>query len=735
MDEQRWHTINQILDTALGLQEKTRNEYVRETCGTDTNLADQILSLLSELPESDVFWEAEKKLSETLLRDYSQNVLNKELSETLLPFKIGKYEATELIGRGGMGTVYKARRIDGEFERIAAIKVVNEFFLSDSTMERFRRERQILARLNHPNIAVLFDGGVLEDGRPYLIMELIEGTSITEYSVEHHLPLSERIELLKKLCLTVHYAHQNLIVHRDLKPSNILVNEMGELKVLDFGIARLLKENIYEENAHRVLSLQYASPEQIQNKKITTASDIYNLGLLGWELICNEKPLNFSGISRNEAEEIILNKPPNTLSQTIPSDLQAILQKAIQKKPEDRYSSALEFHQDLEDFQQKRPVKAVPGNYRYKTRRFVTRNLKFVVAAVVFVLSLSTLLFYHIQTVSHERDKALEEAEKARITSAFMSGVFENADYTRDDESAITSNQFLDDGVEYIHRDLGHYPDVQAQLLETVARVHQNLGNLDKAEELYLEVKDIRESLPSDHPDKYLLASCYHNLGDFYRDKGDYSKSEYYYIQALEEKQNNPDTEIASLGNTMEGLGWIWFIQGKTTKADSIILSAKSGYEAAEMNETMLYSNILQNLSWIYFSQGSRHTADSLFRVTLDLREQLYNQDAPNATRKAIAQTLHSLGWATFVQGNLDEAADFTQRAIEIRDEVLGRNHFETAWSINNLGLIERARNNRSRAEQLLQEAYTIRKEVLGESHPHTIQSLNNLKLFEQDLN
>lgn len=734
MDEQRWHTINQILDTAISLDEETRLDYVKESCGDDALLADEIIALLGTFTQCERFWDTEKKISETLLRDYSLQIHSSQVDDAFSPFQIGKYETVEVIGRGGMGTVYKARRMDGEFERYVAIKVVNEFFVSDSIIERFKRERQILARLNHPNIAVLYDGGVMEDGRPYLVMELIPGKPVTDYCADHQLSLAHRIDLLKKLYLTVHYAHQNLVVHRDLKPSNILVTENGALKVLDFGIAQLLEEGLDDENGTRLLSLQYASPDQFRNQAITTASDIYNLGLIGYELLCHQKPFDFSDVNRAEAEEIIVNKSAAVPSQKIPSDLMAILLKALQKKPEDRYSSALELHQDLEDYQQKRPVKAVSSNRVYKIRKFFSRNSKIASAVLGFVLTLSILLVYHFRTISIERDQALEEAEKARITSSFMAGIFKNADYTRDDEAAITSNQFLDDGVQYIHRDLSLYPDVQAQLLETVASIHHHLGHLDKAEGLYLESARIREELPADHPDKHLLASCYHNLGTIFVDKGNYSKAERYFSIALQKKQQEPNIEISSIGNTMVELGWVWFLQGKTSKVDSILSVAKTGYETAHMTNTMLYSNVLQSLAWVNFSKGNEDKSDSLFRAALNLREHLFEDDAPRASQKAIAQTLHSLGWITFVNGDLDEAADLTQRALDIREQTYGRNHFETAWTMNNLGLIERARHNRERAGRLLQEAYEIRRALLGDSHPHTIQSLNNLKLFEQDI-
>lgn len=728
MDEQRWHTINKILDTALSLQEETRYDYVRETCGDDPVLADEILALLKTLPKSDAFWQSKKRLNETLLQSYSSYS-----SEKFTPFRIGKYQVSEVIGRGGMGMVYKAHRADGEFERLVAIKVVNEHFTSEGILNRFRQERQILARLNHPNIAVLYDGGISEQNRPYLVMELISGKPITEYCDEEKQSLSQQIELIKKLCITVQYAHQNLVVHQDIKPSNVLIDDRGELKVLDFGIARLLEDYNTTDSSAQLLSLQYASPEQVRNDVISTTSDIYNIGLIAYELIAGKKPFDLTGLSRPEIKEKILSENPDPLPNSISRDLKSIIRKALQKDPKERYATTSELYEDLVHFQQDLPVRAAGSSFSYRFKKFIKRNRKIAASLSFLLLAAASFLVYHLQVVSQERDKALLEAEKARITSAFMSGVFENADYTRDDETAITSNQFLDDGVEYIRRDLGHFPDVQASLLETVARIHHNLGNFNKAEGLYLEVAEIREELPSDHPEKFLLASCYHNLGGFYRDRGNYTLSENYFLRALNEKKVNPETEMASLGNTMEGLGWVWFIQGKNSKADSILNVAKSGYETENMTGTILYSNVLQNLAWVHFSKNDSQKSDSLFRAALKLREHLYENDVPAATRKAIAQTLHSLGWITFTHGSLDEAAGFTERAIEIRDQTLGRNHFETAWSLNNLGLIERARNNRERAEQLLQEAYKIRKSVLGESHPHTIQSLNNLTLFEQD--
>ncbi len=734
MDKKRWHTINTILDEILLLSPDQRIHFLESNFADQPVLLNDLLGLLEVEDESEAFWDQHITFSDQLLVDLSTTLHKRFTRQHQLPFTIDKFKAEELLGAGGMGMVYKARRIDGQFEQQVALKLLSPHLFTPAFNDQFMLERQILANLQHPYIARLYDGGLSPYGTPYLIMELIDGIPITDYITIHNPSTETRIRLLQKVCEAVHHAHLNRIIHCDLKPSNILIDESGNPHVLDFGIAMLTLESqrgVMDEESIRPLSLLYASPEQISNTRVDFSTDIYNLGLITYQVFSSRHLFDLSGMTRMEAVQKIARQEfsPEVFDRCNP-ELEAIIRKAIQQNPAERYSSAKELSDDLERFLNNEPLNARGHSFGYILNRFVARNkaITLILTCVVFLLSF--LLVYHIYSLNKERDQALIAAEKARITSSFMSGIFKNADYSSDEALPVTSEKFLSDGVDYIRKELGQYPDVQARLLETVARIKHNLGDLKEAQSLYLEVLDLRKHLSEDDPDKILLASCHHNLGVIYRDLGLYDESIKQLNAALNMKHAKAYTDTLSVAKTMNELAWSWYIAGELNKAESLSETVQELYETMNLEYSTEYSDVLQTRAWVFFSKGNLEKADSLFRYNLELRKTLFHQDAPFADRKRIAQTLHSLGWVLYSKGALKEASEFTSEAVELRTLLFGRHHAETAWSLNNLGLIEQARGNLETAFNHIQEAYAIRSDVLGPSHPQTLQSLSNMAII-----
>ena len=297
MREENWQSVKEIFLAALECEtDEERARFLAETCQNDSALRDEIESLLASHKQAETF------IEEPAFAGIISPPLN---GSPVVEKRIGHYRILREIGRGGMGAVYLAERADGEFEQRVAVKIMRQTFADSELARHFRRERQILAALNHPNIARLLDGGVTASGEPYFVMEYVEGVAIREYSEDRKLTIKERLELFLGVCSAVAYAHRNLIVHRDIKPSNILVTSDGTPKLLDFGLAKILDTSLEKQNltqtatGFRAMTPAYASPEQLRGETITTASDIYSLGVVLYELLTGERPYNFKTNSYN----------------------------------------------------------------------------------------------------------------------------------------------------------------------------------------------------------------------------------------------------------------------------------------------------------------------------------------------------------------------------------------------------------------------------------------------------
>lgn len=304
MNPTRWAKISDIIEKALKINEPERSAYLTEVCGADTDLHEEISSLLS-FEESETNFFDQNQINPLMFADSNQ------LTNKFIGKQIGKYKITELLGEGGMGAVFLAERTDDEFDQLVAIKLLKQGFVSKVSLNRFLSERRILARLHHRFIAQLIDGGTTEEGMPYLIMEYIEGFPLMEYCQEKNLDLKARLEIFQNICAAVQYAHQHLVIHRDLKPSNILVTEDGSPKLLDFGISKLVSpdgDEMQTQTEFRALTPAYASPEQIRGEPISTASDVYSLGVILYELLTGKRPYdteskNFSQIIKMISED------------------------------------------------------------------------------------------------------------------------------------------------------------------------------------------------------------------------------------------------------------------------------------------------------------------------------------------------------------------------------------------------------------------------------------------------
>lgn len=474
MDSQSWRRLEEVFFDALELAGEQRKAFLDAQCGGDAEFRAEVEAVLAAHDSA-----GGVKTPDQLLSSYDPIPPQPDIA---VGTRIGAFRIEALIGRGGMGEVYRASRADEAYAQDVAIKLIRAGRTSAESVRRFRVERQILARLEHPNIATLLDGGVTTSGYPYLVMQFVDGEPITRYADAQRLSLNERLRLFLRVAKAVQYAHSNLIVHRDLKPSNILVGDDGQPRLLDFGIAKLLDPTQDTSTTGDVLLLtpEHAAPEQFRGKAITTATDVYALGVLLYELLTGVRPFQF--IPAAELAVAVCEREPRAPSvaakdaraRTITPDLDQIVLMALRKEPERRYASAGQFAEDVERYLDGQPVLAQPATLGYRVSKFVARNRIAVGAGAVVATALVVATVVSI-TASTRRAQALRvaNAERAKATrlTDFMLGIFTASNPSEAVGRTITARDLLDRAALTVGRDLAADTAVKSDLMLAIGRV------------------------------------------------------------------------------------------------------------------------------------------------------------------------------------------------------------------------------------------------------------------------
>lgn len=680
MTPERWQQVKSILEGALERTPEDRVGYLEAACGEDVDLRGEVDSLLA---------------SEAILDDFIEEPLfdlhgpaGEEWGEGV---RVGPYRVLREIGRGGMGSVYLADKADGDYEGQFALKVIRRGMDSEEVLRRFRSERRILTQLDHPQIARVFDGGTTADGRPYFVMEYVEGRPITEYCDEENLSIPQRLELFLAVCSAVHFAHQNLVVHRDLKPANILVTRAGVPKLLDFGIAKLLDPDRTEPALtvleRRPMTPLYASPEQLRGKQLTTASDVYALGVLLYLLLAGRPAY---GLTPPEGEELFKavceNDPPrpsavagDVLRRRLAGDLDNIVLRAMQKDPQRRYASVEQLAADIRRHLEGLPVLARPDTAFYRAGKFVRRHRWGVGSAAAVLL----LIIGFSITVTQFWRQAVQERDRSEAISTFLLDVFTDPDPGESRGEEITAREVLDRGTERISRDLQDQPELRATLMETMGLVYRNLGLFEQASKLTEESLAIRrETLGDDH---LLVAGSLQNLAVLRREMGDRAAAEELLREALE----------------------IYRRQGVTDTAE--------------------YAKALNDLAAILEGKMDLGGAEALYRESLILKRQQLGPE-----HEDIARGLSNLGHLRHTRKDYDGAEKYYQDALAMRRRLFGAVHPDVAKTLGNLAVLYEDQEDLARAEQMYREVLDMRRKLLGSRHPHVARSLNNLAVFLQ---
>ncbi len=445
MTPERWQQVREIFSSASELEAAARACHLDEACGEDADLRREVESLLAIHRTPDA-------IVDRFAGDYLSEGGVGVPEDRWLGQRVGPYELVALLGRGGMGEVYRARRADAHYEKEVAIKLVRGGYSTDFVLQRFRAERQILASLDHPNIARLLDGGATPEGVPYLVMELVEGRPIDAYCEEHALPIAERLRLFQQVCAAVAYAHRHLIVHRDLKPRNILVAADGSIKLLDFGIAKILQDP-GESASHATMTAisaltpAFSSPEQILGLPITTASDVYSLGVVLFHLLSGRSPYRGSLASTQDAITQVCEKEPlrpSAAAAGLARDLDDIVLMALRKEPEKRYASVERLSEDIRRYLTGLPVAAHGGRMGYRAAKFARRHRVEIAAALVVALALigGVIAATHQAHIA-QREKLRAERDFSRTRKLANSLMFELHDAIKDLRGATPARQLL----------------------------------------------------------------------------------------------------------------------------------------------------------------------------------------------------------------------------------------------------------------------------------------------------
>ncbi len=633
------------------------------------------------------------------------------------------YRLVSELGRGGFGSVYLAERADGQYDQRVALKRLNlGAFTSAAALARFRQERQILARLSHPHIARLLDGGEMAGGAPFLVLEYVDGVPIDIYCEEHELSVTARLRLFVAVCEAVEYAHRNLVVHRDLKPSNVLVDPGGEVKLLDFGIAKLLDPEdaaslLETRQGESPLTPRYASPEQVRGQAITTATDVYSLGVLLYELLTGRSPYPQSSASPAALAAAICDTDPPRPS-TIPrapsgdsratpgrdrrvdADLDAVVMKAMRKEPGERYGSAGALSADVERFLAGLPVEARKGSRGYRLGKLVRRHRLAFAAAVAFVLLVATfgvLLALQLaetarqrDAAQRERDAAQRERDAATAVTDFLVGTFKVADPESGEGASLTAREILDRGAQRVAGELAGKPEIQARLLHAIGRVYQNLGLYEQATSELESALRLRRRLEASDPTAYGVVTS--DLASVLLDRNQFARAEPLFRSAI------------------------------------AILSAARGPTAAE---TLEAKNGLANLMR---TTGRLAEAESLMRELLATNLAARGLTEPpgpggpplDEGMRPIGVRLHNLGALELDLGHYDLAHRFLEQAIAVKSRLAKRNPASEANSIDALANVEDSRQRFQQGLELHERALAILRQVYGDDHPSIAESLVN---------
>lgn len=742
-DPQFFYRVRDQFDELFELPTGERGERLAELQVKDPELAREVERLLGWNQDAQGFLESTRTLGPS-----------QQPSSTSGSPEMSTYRLTGLLGRGGMGSVYRAERTDGLYKKPVAIKILDRSAESPEIAARFRAERQILAALEHPHIAKLLDGGTTRDGRPFYVMELIEGEPIDRFCNEARLGVSARISLFLKVCSAVGFAHRNLVVHRDIKPGNILVGKDGEPRLLDFGIAKLLEGEALDltvlptEHGLAPLTPEYASPEQVSGGRVSVGSDVYALGVLLYRLLTGCRPYQLAGLrfdqvvavicmteptraslaARSESDEgptaaeraAARGTDPKGLSRQLAGDLDTLLGKAMHKEPERRYATVERLTSDLDAFLGGRPIEARPDTFGYRAGKFLLRHrwsASAVAVALTALLSLVVLLWRQRIDLLERQAQLVSERNVSKSVSGFLTQVFAMPNPTQARGREVTALELLDRGSAEIDRRLKDQPEARAALLLTMGQSYKNLGRYREAERLFAQALALERGRGAVGLG---VAANLHELAEVASLDGRYLEAERFERAALAERRRSgrPFDEA-----DVEGLARLARILDRAGQLDA----AAKAYEQAlalgrKLNLPATIATTLQRSASLERHRDHREKAEAMLREALALQTKHLGVDHP-----AVALTANDLGLVVLERGRAAEAEALLVDAERQQRKIYPAGHPDLAATLHNRGLVARDQGTLAEAEAHFRAAIELYRKALEGDGPQVATTLTTL--------
>lgn len=755
MQPERWKRLERIFADSLAQPPSARAAFLESSCGDDVDLRSEIEALLRSHDASGALDAP----------PYSPSAPALQPSLTA-GTRLGPWRVEKLIGRGGMGEVYAAFRTDGAFEQRVALKLLR--YEAVGEMERFHAERRILARLEHPEIARLLDGGMAPDGRPYTVVEYVEGRSLTDYCRERHSSLHERLSLFAKVCDAVAFAHRNLVIHRDLKPANILVDADGGVKLLDFGIAKLLDAATLPQDAGVTIAPftpDYAAPEQLSGEPVTTATDVYALGTLLFELLTEERPLRTQGLPSSQALKVLMDRkapPPSRVAQAkvdaplsaraLRGDLDAIVAKCLRKEAMHRYETVNALKHDLERYSRNEPVLARSGARAYVARRFVRRHWLPIAGLTTLVLAIGVAAIYANNARLHT-ERALHRADTVRD---FVIDLFRQNDPGAGNGTTMSARDLVDLGARRVESGFGDDADMRIELLGVTGNLYDSLGEYQRSAELLARrLDEATRAYASDDPryieaqldmagadataERYeeaqallaralisaapertellpLRARILLETASIEDRRGNYPKAIDWAQRAIDVRKQIPTTTSTEMAKALEAHGIYTFRNGQIREAEQPLRAALAALDPEDHGSSRTLLAVRLNLGLVLTSLGRFDEALPLLRANAAATRQLYGDEHPE-----LANALHQLGAVTRQSGDAKSAIPVFREALTIYERKNGPDSSSTATALTSLGQALSASGQHQDAIDALSRAHGIYVKTLGPQHTYTV--------------
>jgi eukaryotic-like serine/threonine-protein kinase len=733
MDSTRWNQIQALFHEAADLTRTQQRAFLQSACGEDTRLISDVLALLEEDARG-------SSMLDSNVAHVADEILDQAILPTTPSKEFGPHRILRVLGEGGMGVVYLAKRTD--LGSLVAIKILRDAWLSPARRERFSTEQRMLAQLNHPSIARLYDADTLPDGTPWFVMEYVEGVLLTVYCAAHDSSIEDRLKLFRSVCDAVQYAHAHAVIHRDLKPSNILVKSDGSIRLLDFGIAKQMEslDASVDQTATglRLMTPAYAAPEQIRGDRVGIQTDVYSLGVILYELLADQLPFDLSNKTPGEAATILAEQEPekpsatakrveklptagsrsSSISKAAWADLDVICLAAMHKDLLRRYASVEALVRDVDHYLNGEPLEARPDSLHYRLDKFVRRNRTAVSAgALAFMLIVGLVIFYTMR-LARARDAAIAEAARTQRVQRFMQNLFQGGDEEAGPAGDLRVVTLLDRGAQQA-RSLDADPAVQAELFETLGDSYEQLGKYNQADPLLRLALEKRKSLYS--LDSAQSAESLVALGILSKDQGKLELAERLVSEGLIISKRHLPPKHPALAKASSTLGRVMVARGEYTQAvpileEALLLQSAPGAMTADVLSTM------GDLANCQFYLGRYAESDFLNRRGLELDRQLFGDRHPN-----VAEDYLNLAAVQYEWGHYDQAEKFDRQALDIIESYYGKDHPETSSVLTILGRALVAEGKIDEANIVLHEALAKQEQAYGKTHTQVALTVNEL--------